>query len=641
MQYSLSCFSRISPTARKILKDNGIKNTDALLERLALPSQRERFSHETGLSEGDLEKWTGLADLVRIKGIEPKTAEVFIFSGLVGNIQQFIEHLLPKEQSHEKTGLEVIKVQLKQVVNKIIGDAKNKNLSQSDQQRSEIREIRSIWRRIADQGAVLEQARELHQKLKRTKLPRALLSAIPQQRELAEMVEEAVELRPRVVLIENPQKITFREEIKNRYLHSFKPSIRFNLGLCGVLTIVLLFSFISIIVIYRQNLELSQSANYWDRMVDSMRLAGFPAMSLSAVTLVFVGVIISFISLTLFTILNNLSGYYSTIGLMTNTIHQAFYLKVEGSKYKEDDKRLLRTALIVTLVIYILVALYLTHALMASDEPVIIEILEKIKLPTTIGGVMLGLIVSSFSMIRVLRQMPIEWEREEESFRRYFVHLLLSALRAPILGFFALYIIIISIPQTYNFIDSRYLSPNYDQTLADICYKEALREVNGDKSKSAYEESLSVCLNFLKPGFTSSFMKIFDPDEDLWKAVQPILIWAFSTIFIGAYMTTILVWFVIPYLWLGGWKRGIFYFLLLIASSLIEDKIKENFIPWLDLKTSSLATSVFIWFIILSIALLLDWIYDSTTNKKILCPACQTLIDDCDFCPFCGFVQTQ
>ncbi len=82
MSYSIARIEGIGPTHARLLKGLGIHTTDGLLERCADRKGRRALSEETGLSETVIQKWTNMADLMRIHGIGEEYSELLEAAGV-------------------------------------------------------------------------------------------------------------------------------------------------------------------------------------------------------------------------------------------------------------------------------------------------------------------------------------------------------------------------------------------------------------------------------------------------------------------------------------------------------------------------------------------------------------------------------
>ncbi|WP_343068650.1 DUF4332 domain-containing protein [Kaustia mangrovi] len=82
MSYSIARIEGIGPSYARLLKGLGIHTTNGLLERCADRKGRRALSEETGLSETVIQKWTNMADLMRIHGIGEEYSELLEAAGV-------------------------------------------------------------------------------------------------------------------------------------------------------------------------------------------------------------------------------------------------------------------------------------------------------------------------------------------------------------------------------------------------------------------------------------------------------------------------------------------------------------------------------------------------------------------------------
>jgi predicted flap endonuclease-1-like 5' DNA nuclease len=72
----------IGPAFAQKLSAAGVTTTDALLDRGATSSGRDRLSQETGISERLLLEWVNHADLMRINGVGSEYADLLEAAGV-------------------------------------------------------------------------------------------------------------------------------------------------------------------------------------------------------------------------------------------------------------------------------------------------------------------------------------------------------------------------------------------------------------------------------------------------------------------------------------------------------------------------------------------------------------------------------
>ena len=76
----------ISDADRVALEANGISDTRQMLDAMLSPAARRKLSKKTGVAVESLDKYAGLCDLLRVRGIGPKMAEVLYLAD-VKNIE--------------------------------------------------------------------------------------------------------------------------------------------------------------------------------------------------------------------------------------------------------------------------------------------------------------------------------------------------------------------------------------------------------------------------------------------------------------------------------------------------------------------------------------------------------------------------
>ena len=72
---------------RELLKAQGIKNTQELLERTQTPAARIALAGKLKLSQKDLSKWIALADLGRIPSVGDRYCGLILHAGIISVAQ--------------------------------------------------------------------------------------------------------------------------------------------------------------------------------------------------------------------------------------------------------------------------------------------------------------------------------------------------------------------------------------------------------------------------------------------------------------------------------------------------------------------------------------------------------------------------
>jgi predicted flap endonuclease-1-like 5' DNA nuclease len=88
MTYSIAQIDGLGPLAASKLKAQGIRTTDALLEKASTYKGRKTLAAVTGLCEKQILEWANIADCMRIKGMGKAKAELLRAAG-VATVREF------------------------------------------------------------------------------------------------------------------------------------------------------------------------------------------------------------------------------------------------------------------------------------------------------------------------------------------------------------------------------------------------------------------------------------------------------------------------------------------------------------------------------------------------------------------------
>ena len=82
MAYKIDEIEGIGPAYKEKLNGAGINTTDDLLEAGADKKGRAALAEKTGVGEGQILKWTNMADLMRISGVGEEYSELLEAAGV-------------------------------------------------------------------------------------------------------------------------------------------------------------------------------------------------------------------------------------------------------------------------------------------------------------------------------------------------------------------------------------------------------------------------------------------------------------------------------------------------------------------------------------------------------------------------------
>ncbi len=82
MTYKIEEIEGIGPAYGEKFQAAGIASTDDLLKHCGTPAGRKQISEKTGMAEGQILKFTNMADLMRISGVGRQYAELLEAAGV-------------------------------------------------------------------------------------------------------------------------------------------------------------------------------------------------------------------------------------------------------------------------------------------------------------------------------------------------------------------------------------------------------------------------------------------------------------------------------------------------------------------------------------------------------------------------------
>ena len=635
MKYRLEDFSCISAQERECLASHGICSADDILQRMSLPEQRKQFHKSTRIPIENLTRWAGVADLLRIKGMGTVTAELLVHSGQVHSLQQFIDRMILEAANHDRetTGWQAIQRGLKS-----LGSFLSRTLSLPRPSKEIPASAVVSHKRIAEREIVRTAAQRLRQNLSIYAKEKSTRKNIPSVSRLAELAEEAVELRPRLVLAMNDGDELFRQTMKARAWRLCKVGLVLMATTLGFLVVFETVATLISVGHIRDLTEPLQSAPAGPAQIFSalVNVSGEAAIGSSVIFAAVIVAVVAFGS-SVVVLSPMFVSYPASTLLMNNALHRSFFIKAIQVPLRREQRLSLAA-----LILFALVLLPLAISTYFIDFDMSTQSLNPYSLPAALFGGFIGLVASSATYSHVLVGVSIDWERERESLKRYLLYMLIHIIEAFVGMYLMFYLVSAGTNSVYNLIYERSILPNYLQSMDQTCEQESLKLADNDPTSPLYIPIKDECDQFIKPlviALHERSIRLLDPNVSLWGQADASMIWAINTVMVWMVLTGALLMFVLPYLSIGGWWRGVFYIALLFAASRLEDLLRANSTRVLGLDASTFGTTLIIGFFILTSALLFDWVYDFLTEKKKVCPNCHSLIENHVYCPVCGLAQ--
>jgi hypothetical protein len=571
MRYSLELFPSISETNRQQLASAGITNSDTLLTAAATSALRKELSKKTKMDMPLLEDLAGIADLLRVKGIGPRLAERLVKSKTARNVQELRSKALDAEAFRES-----LKLYLEQCPDGM------RTLSLS---------------------------------------------------EIADIAEEAGELRPRLVVDKPDDGASFRAE---RFAKTKKSAAR-NLRMMGALIVVLTLAaglvLVAGIILINSTIESTTPpgalGSYY---ADILRLTTTSLHLGNALTgLLFILGVSALISALYF--LQYLMDTWLVIWLFDSPSRRDFFSKVNAMP-AASESQISRRAIVFMGILLLGLASYAAYTLWTDMT---IEAWSKAIVPFGIGGGLLLVLYVSLPVLGFYRSAFTDMKRVEQSnLQRYFIHTLLKAMTLPFAVLLLLQFVIPSAVRLHEYVYRNAIVPSVQNKLL-----EQRQIVEGMEFK---DETDQCAQRYVSRYFVEENLKKAETIGSLTnqQGVELLELGARTGLHIVVWwvLAANLLLFVLPYLILGGWGRGLFYMTVLACSFYLEDRLSLYASSWFRLPPNSAGGVLFIGFLIFANALLFDWIFDNFSNKSKTCPSCGTILEMDDlYCSECGCMQ--
>lgn len=588
MNYDLKLFDTIAKEQLQKLEAIGILNTDALLSKAVLPFDRDVLAGKAGLRPDEITRLASLADLVRIKGVGPQMADVLVESGLVGNVQQF---------------LDIMRVQ----------EANTSHPTYQQLSRSLI---------VKTAAAIFIQ--NLSTCEKRVQNSRF----IPSKRQLINAVEEAMELKPRLVLQVRDDNSEFRRKVLKKWQDEQKfvgkTNVWWVLVFIGIVaTLFLAFSFMRY-----QNMVvavINPMDDAYNQFIYTTNVyLGLDFLIIFTILAFFMGLVYLCWRIYLYLAVTQLK-----LLLFNAKVYQETYEAVQPDPEKEKKSSWLM------IVVFAILALWFGYEVFKTAAS-IEDLLQIVNERVFVFGILLG-VVATFPMLLRL----INFRRDalnENGVQRYIIYLITLVSALPVIVFLATQVAIPVSFQTHDLIFEELLMPRIHANMtATREYIESYQAE--DEITKWYQQSYLIEIDQWNDKNTRELLAFNTPDSI---KMFNLFSQTFRRAILGLVAVAVMMLFIFPYLIYGGLGKGIFFILLLSISFFLDNFLQAQSPTWFSSESSPVAATVIIAICLLASALFFDWLYDYITSQPKFCPACSQELDKDDlFCKYCGLVQTR
>ena len=575
MKYPLSSFEFVSTQEVEKLEALGILNTDDLMNHGAKPKDREILAEQTGIELERIELLVSVSDLVRIKGVGKKYAFLFAKYGNIKSVQGLVN----------RTG------------EQHTGDKEKALIKFIDQIKSNSTSDRT-----------------------------------PTKNELLEIVEEAIELKPRIEISKNPVKWKIEKEFTNkleeiiRNKYSFESKSTFYIfGLLSLASLIgIAFTYYPIYFNYkRTNDFLTATLNVkMNFVLSAFWLQIFDLLGHVLIILLFI---------MLFLMLWQVSSKYQIRFCYKNffrsTPTKKAFLEYD---YLNITKRFKRNGWILMLLSLTFVAVIIISVMKYGFD-------KGIEIFKYASGI--------FLLLLLVVLYTLEWKHYNSV---KYISLALKELNKRIQlasHINVLYSIIILIV-ALNFIiplslkTSVLYNENVIHSLAKSKKDKVLAELKTLEGRN-YDQDVISNLNIILSQYYLERLK--SPVHGKYKLntfftgfdnVQMSIMWV---LLVGLALS-----FSIPYFHFSGFKTGITFLVIILFSIGVNVIVEKNFPNWFLVENSPVMRFLFIFVFTFWFAILFDWLYNIITFKKVECPNCNNLVEKhYKFCPYCGLVKAE
>lgn len=595
MHYALDEFNIIPENARQQLAHAGIHNTDYLLLRAATPKQRQTLAKETRLDEVEISQYCGVADLVRIKGVGPAFAQLIVACGLARNVQELVSVLGGETLSNPN----------------------------------------SARLRTAQQESMKQAAAAAAQVLSMRQKDLGLNTRPPSPRELAEIGEEALELRPRIVFPDPQENEDFRQFTWDKYKKETYQSLKISGSILGFLALSIGFLF-TITNIYTRS-KIKQQSIWHDelgqigvRLMD--RVLGGLNETLIAITLIILAGLL--ILLAINQIISFLQNTWLVVFMFNRKAYQDYFISISSADLKKRVRASWRAVGIFGLIVLGLLFFY--SRMILNDLPMD-EFLQKIRLPVSISGVLIGLVVS-FPLLGFYwseyRQKP---DFDQTAAQRYLVYYLSKVLVIPVMILLLVWVALPIALRTHTDYSQKHIIPDLRRDILSFQAEIINLEIQDEKADARRQLALKRLEEDILPQIEDMIFIPLEGDSGIFTYAIPVAMNMVIWVALSSYIAL----FVFPYLLLGGCRRGLLYVLILGVSFFTENVLAAKAPQWFSLPPGSPQGILTIAFFVFANALFLDWVFDRFTERTKPCLLCNQIVDEKDlFCSTCGHVQT-
>lgn len=454
--------------------------------------------------------------------------------------------------------------------------------------------------------------------------------------QLDEMCAEARELRPRLLLQALKPDPQFRRDLFRQAWAERKQSLRLTLGMFAAVLVPI--ASMGLFAHFLAQMRISEAFSPYADLnqtylsIEQTRLELLDRSTLT-VTLILLGLLL--VLFAVYDLISYLQATWLVVLLFPTASQQEFFNKMNSISIKKQVRMLWWMVALLAVVGCALVAIAMK--LMLEDptgsDNLLYGRFAQVIIP---GGILMGVVASLPVLNFLLKELPDKKKYSQEHVQRYFVYYMFKVMMLPIMVVLLTQLVL---PLALS-LHSRIVTEGFvPEARARILEKrqELTSMQSEDADKLAWRDyALAIVDNSTLPAIETLGL-VITPDDS---SILDVMIPAALNMVVWIALTALLLLFVVPYLILGGWGRGLFYMFILGVSFALENKLTIVAPTWFRLADDSISQGPFIAFFVLINALFFDWLFEVVTNRRKICPACKTELEkNSMFCPECGYQQ--
>jgi hypothetical protein len=455
---------------------------------------------------------------------------------------------------------------------------------------------------------------------------------VPNEARLLSMAEEAAELRPKLLLNMPEEDNSFSAFVFSRKKEEQTHARKLSFSFIAILVIV-------VWILYGLN-QLYLNRMLAARVVpgDSLNAIAVDIahimIHLSSTSLLWImGMLVLFLTVLffLYDLLSHVQDTWLIIWLFNRPAHQRFYRLLKSINLTKQVRGIWWAMGVFGLLVIILI---IVAYQMLRQEASLAMFIQRLSVPIIIGGVLFGLI-TSLPILRFYFK-NFNGKEHQDSVQRYMVYYFSKILILPLM---VVLLTMVIMPLSFRLHHTIILASLVPSTRESLLIERS-KLINLELKTPEDDAKRIKIIKALDEEILSNLDSVATVSSEQDTIIVERYIPAALNMVVWTALTAFALLFVLPYLILGGWRRGLFYILVLGISFYAENLLSIYSPVWFRLPVHSASSFLMIAFFVFANALFFDWLFDTFSERKKACPSCDANLSlDDFFCPSCGFVQ--